>query len=136
MMEDGSVGAQSDSSNASSSDPPQKKGKNDSSKATVSKGTDEYMKKRARNNEAVRKSRVKSRMRIEETQHRVNLLTKENSDLKTKVTLLTKELNVLRSLFANGAVTSVTLPGTVSVLDNTLEVKTEPSSTASKSGEE
>ena len=93
------------------------------------------MKKRARNNEAVRKSRVKSRMKIEETQHRVNLLTKENSDLKTKVTLLTKELNVLRSLFSNGSVTAVTLPGTVSMLDSTLEIKTEPSSTG-KSGEE
>lgn len=135
MMEDGSVGAQSDSSNASSSDPPEKKAKNDSNKAPVIKGTDEYMKKRARNNEAVRKSRVKSRMKIEETQHRVNLLTKENSDLKTKVTLLTKELNVLRSLFSNGSVTAVTLPGTVSMLDSTLEIKTEPSSTG-KSGEE
>lgn len=126
-MEDGSVGAQSDSSNceqldANSSYPPKKKSKNASSKVTVSKGTDEYLRKRARNNEAVRKSRVKSRLRIEDTQNRVDLLAQENSDLKTKVTLLTKELNVLRSLFANG---SVTLPGNVSI-ENTLEVKTEP----------
>lgn len=125
-MEDSSVDAQSDSSNceleANSSDLPKKKNKNASSKVTVSKGTDEYLRKRARNNEAVRKSRVKSRLRIEDTQKRVDLLAQENSDLKTKVTLLTKELNVLRSLFANG---SVTLPGNASI-ENTLEVKTEP----------
>lgn len=131
MMED-RIGAQSDSSNceqyeANISDPPKKKSKN-SSKTAVIKGTEEYLKKRARNNEAVRKSRVKSKKKIEETQLRVTLLAKENSDLKTKVTLLTKELNVLRSLFANGG---IALPGNVSI-ENTLEVKTEPPSNSEK----
>ena len=52
--------------------------------------------------------------------NRVDLLTKENSDLKTKVTLLTKELNVLRSLFSNGG---IALPESV---ENPLVVKNEP----------
>jgi len=66
----------------------------------------EYMKKRERNNVAVRKSRRKAKQRIEETKQRVDGLAKENEDLRIKVALLQKELNVLRSLFANGGVTS------------------------------
>lgn len=100
-----------------------RKGKG-SNKATSEKGTEEYLRKRARNNEAVRKSRVKSKKKIEETQLRVNMLSKENSELKTKVTLLSKELNVLRSLFANGG---LTIPENVTV-EKTLEIGTEPSS--------
>lgn len=92
-------------------------------KAPVVKGSEEYLRKRARNNEAVRKSRVKSKIKIEETQLRVNMLSKENSELKTKVTLLTKELNVLRSLFANGG---ITIPENITV-DKTLEVGAEAS---------
>lgn len=65
---------------------------------------DDYVKKRERNNIAVRKSRMKAKERIEETRRRVTDLTKENEDLHSKVSLLQKELNVLRSLFANGGI--------------------------------
>ncbi|XP_022808499.1 CCAAT/enhancer-binding protein gamma-like [Stylophora pistillata] len=67
-------------------------------------GDDDYVKKRERNNIAVRKSRMKAKERIEETRRRVTDLTKENEDLRSKVSLLQKELNVLRSLFANGGI--------------------------------
>ena len=63
-----------------------------------------YLKKRERNNIAVRKSRMKAKERIEETRQRVVDLSKENEDLRSKVSLLQKELNVLRSLFSNGGI--------------------------------
>lgn len=66
---------------------------------------DDYVKKRERNNIAVRKSRMKAKERIEETRRRVLDLSKENEELRSKVSLLQKELNVLRSLFANGGIT-------------------------------
>ena len=124
-MENGKIDAQSlsecEQNDSSMLDTSRKKGKAPG-KTSVLKGSDEYLRKRARNNEAVRKSRVKSKKKIEETQQRVNMLSKENSELKTKVTLLTKELNVLRSLFANGG---ITIPENVTV-EKTLEIDTEP----------
>jgi len=66
---------------------------------------DDYVKKRERNNIAVRKSRMKAKERIEETRKRVVELSKENEELRNRVSLLQKELNVLRSLFANGGIT-------------------------------
>ena len=74
----------------------------------ISKDDEEYAKKRERNNVAVKKSREKAKNRIQETQSRVEQLSKENEELQTKVTLLSKELNVLRALFTNGG---FTLPG-------------------------
>lgn len=81
---------------------------------------DEYVRKRERNNIAVRKSRRKAKQRIEETKQRVDDLAKENEDLRIKVQLLQKELNVLRSLFANGGVTNGnSLPSGVNVIFTT-----------------
>lgn len=124
-MENGEIDAQSlsgcEHNDTDMLDASRKKAKG-SSKTTIAKGSDEYRRKRERNNEAVRKSRVKSKKKIEETQHRVDMLSKENNELKTKVTLLTKELNVLRSLFANGG---ITIPENVTV-EKTLEIDTEP----------
>lgn len=73
--------------------------------APLQKEDEEYVKKRARNNVAVKKSREKAKNRIHETQSRVEQLSKENEDLQSKVTLLSKELNVLRALFTNGGFT-------------------------------
>lgn len=70
--------------------------------AIISKDDEEYARKRERNNVAVKKSREKAKHRIQETQIRVEQLSKENEELQTKVTLLSKELNVLRALFTNG----------------------------------
>lgn len=65
------------------------------------KGTSEYRQKRDRNNVAVRKSREKSKMRVQETEQRVKELEDENQRLQSRITLLTKELNVLKSLFTS-----------------------------------
>lgn len=73
--------------------------------APIVKDDDEYHKKRQRNNVAVKKSREKAKNRIQETQVRVDQLSKENEELQSKVTLLSKELNVLRALFTNGGFT-------------------------------
>ena len=72
---------------------------------SMDKESDDYLKKRARNNLAVRKSRDRSKKRIMETQERVEQLTRENDELNQKVTLLSKELSVLRALFTNGGFT-------------------------------
>ena len=64
----------------------------------------EYREKRDRNNIAVRKSRNKSKLRIQETEMRVKELEDENSQLQNRITLLTKELNVLKSLFTSAGV--------------------------------
>ncbi|XP_017781657.1 PREDICTED: CCAAT/enhancer-binding protein gamma-like [Nicrophorus vespilloides] len=61
--------------------------------------SEEYRKKRARNNMAVRKSRVKSKMKTQETMNRVNELKRENTILEEKVKTLTKELGFLKELF-------------------------------------
>lgn len=71
-----------------------------SSKKALEKGSDEYRMKRERNNIAVRKSRFKSKQKYVETQHKVDELQEENTRLQSKVDFLTKELNVLRSLFS------------------------------------
>ena len=74
------------------------------------KGTTEYRQKRDRNNVAVRKSREKSKIRVQETEQRVKELEDENQRLQSKITLLTKELNVLKSLFVS---TGVSQPSTL-----------------------
>lgn len=65
------------------------------------KGSQEYVDKRARNNVAVRKSRAKAKAKQHETEGRVKNLLDLNDQLQKKVDLLTKELNVLKSLFSN-----------------------------------
>ena len=68
------------------------------------KGTNEYRQKRDRNNVAVRKSREKTKVRVLETEQRVKELEDENQRLQSKITLLSKELNVLKSLFTSAGV--------------------------------
>lgn len=80
--------------------PKSRRGSSSSKKQTAEKGSDEYRMKRERNNIAVRKSRFKSKQKFVETQHKVDELAEENSRLQSKVDFLTKELNVLRSLFS------------------------------------
>lgn len=80
------------------------KAQKNSKKRTLLKGTEEWRQKRDRNNDAVRKSREKSKKRIQETEHRVTELEDENRQLQSKITLLSKELNVLKSLFSSAGV--------------------------------
>lgn len=65
----------------------------------LDKMSDEYTKRRERNNIAVRKSREKSRAKAKETQQQVNKLRTENEVLEQKVQILQKELSVLKELF-------------------------------------
>ncbi|TGZ54459.1 CCAAT/enhancer-binding protein [Temnothorax longispinosus] len=68
----------------------------------IDKASDEYRRRRERNNIAVRKSREKAKVRSRETEEKVKLLVKDNDQLKKKIELLNEELNVLRSLFNTG----------------------------------
>lgn len=68
---------------------------------SVDKASDEYRRRRERNNIAVRKSREKAKVRSRETEERVKHLVKENDVLRKKVEILSEELNVLRSLFSS-----------------------------------
>lgn len=49
--------------------------------------------------QAVKRSRVKSRMRTQQTLQRVNQLKTENDMLEEKIKLLSKELGFLKELF-------------------------------------
>lgn len=49
--------------------------------------------------QAVKRSRVKSRMRTQETLERVQQLKSENDQLEEKIKLLSKELSFLKDLF-------------------------------------
>lgn len=65
----------------------------------VEPSCDEYVARRERNNIAVRKSREKSRAKAKDTLAQVDKLRKENETLEQKVTILSKELSVLKDLF-------------------------------------
>ncbi|KAF0289054.1 CCAAT/enhancer-binding protein epsilon [Amphibalanus amphitrite] len=67
----------------------------------ISPGSEEYRRRRERNNVAVRKSREKAKMRCRETEERVKFLSRENEGLHKRVEMMTKELTVLKNLFAN-----------------------------------
>ncbi|XP_035678594.1 CCAAT/enhancer-binding protein beta-like [Branchiostoma floridae] len=67
------------------------------------KNSDEYRKRRERNNLAVKKSRDKSRQKTQETLRRVQELKEENERLELKIKILSKELSVLKDLFLSHA---------------------------------
>lgn len=69
----------------------------------LDKRGDDYVARRERNNIAVRKSREKSRQKAKETMIQVTKLRQENEMLEQKVTLLSKELSVLKDLFLSHA---------------------------------
>jgi len=65
----------------------------------LDKNSDEYRKRRERNNIAVKKSRTKSKIRTMETLQKVNILKAENDFLVRKVEILTRELKLLKDIF-------------------------------------
>ncbi|XP_067854303.1 CCAAT/enhancer-binding protein gamma [Heptranchias perlo] len=71
--------------------------------ADHSKESEEYRQRRERNNMAVRKSRLKSKQKAQDTQQRVDELKEENERLEAKIKLLSKELSVLKDLFLEHA---------------------------------
>ncbi|XP_012231926.1 CCAAT/enhancer-binding protein gamma isoform X2 [Linepithema humile] len=62
-------------------------------------GDEDYRKRRDRNNQAVKRSRVKSKIRTQQTLDRVNQLKTENELLEEKIKMLNKELGFLKDLF-------------------------------------
>ncbi|XP_028665906.1 CCAAT/enhancer-binding protein gamma-like [Erpetoichthys calabaricus] len=72
-------------------------------KCTPEKDSEEYRQRRERNNLAVKKSRMKSKQKAQDTQQRVNELKEENERLEAKIKLLSKELSVLKDLFLEHA---------------------------------
>lgn len=70
-------------------------------KKNMDKGSDEYKRRRERNNIAVRKSREKAKARSRETEERVKKLMVDNDRLAKKCELLSKEVAVFHSMFAN-----------------------------------
>lgn len=65
----------------------------------VIKYSDEYHDRRVKNNEAVKKSRMKAKEQQKETQSKMSKLANENRALTDRVDLLMKELQVLKSLY-------------------------------------
>jgi len=65
----------------------------------VIKYSDEYHDRRVKNNEAVKKSRMKAKEKQKDTEQKMNELAAENRSLNDRVDLLLKELNVLKSLY-------------------------------------
>ncbi|XP_071370249.1 CCAAT/enhancer-binding protein gamma-like [Centroberyx affinis] len=72
-------------------------------KPQADKDSDEYRQRRERNNLAVKKSRMRSKQKAQDTQQRVNELKEENERLEAKIKLLSKELSVLKDLFLEHA---------------------------------
>ncbi|XP_051576132.1 CCAAT/enhancer-binding protein gamma-like [Myxocyprinus asiaticus] len=72
-------------------------------KTSMDKDSDEYRQRRERNNLAVKKSRMRSKQKAQDTQQRVNELKEENERLEAKIKLLSKELSVLKDLFLEHA---------------------------------
>ncbi|KAK7170351.1 hypothetical protein R3I94_000543 [Phoxinus phoxinus] len=72
-------------------------------KSSMDKDSDEYRQRRERNNLAVKKSRMRSKQKAQDTQQRVNELKEENERLEAKIKLLSKELSVLKDLFLEHA---------------------------------
>jgi hypothetical protein len=66
---------------------------------TIANPIDDYRIKREKNNESVRKSRAKNRVKVQECAERVKELKDESIQLNTKLSGLQSELSTLRSLF-------------------------------------
>lgn len=62
-------------------------------------GDDSYLRRRQRNNAAVRRSREKARQKQRDSAKRLAELTADNNRLRLKYNVLFKELNLLRGLF-------------------------------------
>ena len=59
----------------------------------------QYTEKRAKNNDAVKKSREKTRLKAKDTMEKVSCLKQENEMLEERIKLLHKELVFLKDIF-------------------------------------
>ncbi|XP_059608390.1 CCAAT/enhancer-binding protein homolog 2-like [Phlebotomus argentipes] len=73
--------------------------KKKNTKAVVNEFDEDYRKKRERNNQAVKKSREKTKQNTIETHKRVENLRVENRVLENEIVNLKKKLKLLKELF-------------------------------------
>ena len=59
----------------------------------------EYLEKRKRNNEAIKKSREKAREKAAKTQERVEFLKDDNKKMEDKINVLGQEMKFLKDIF-------------------------------------
>ena len=91
----------------------------------MSKDDPEYLAKRAKNNEAIKKSREKARLKANETKDRVANLKADNKRLEDQISVLGQEMKFLKDILvahASGSKASST-------------VTSEPDSTSTAGGE-
>jgi len=79
------------------------KGKGVKVSLNMEKDTEEYRKLRERNNEAVKKSRTRTKLRTQGTLEKVEKLRNENCKLEERIDGLKKELDLLKELFVSHA---------------------------------
>jgi len=91
-------------------------------KNNPSKDDPEYLAKRAKNNEAIKRSREKARAKASETKEKVDALKGDNKELEDKITALGQEMKFLKDVFiahasnsSNGAASSAANPSTTVV---------------------
>jgi len=70
-----------------------------SGKREVCASDPQYIEKRAKNNDAVKKSREKTKLKAKETLEKVTILKQENEMLEERIKLLHKELVFLKDIF-------------------------------------
>lgn len=79
------------------------KGKGVKVTLNMEKDSEEYRKLRERNNEAVKKSRTRTKLRTQGTLEKVEKLRNENCKLEERIDSLKKELDLLKELFVSHA---------------------------------
>ena len=72
----------------------------------VDKNDPEYLEKRKRKNEAIKKCREKAKAKAEETQRKVETLKKDNKMLEDKISVLGQEMQFLKACSPFSAATS------------------------------
>ncbi|XP_071447101.1 CCAAT/enhancer-binding protein gamma isoform X2 [Hetaerina americana] len=82
-------------------------GKRPSSSRGPGASGEDYRRRRDRNNLAVKRSRVRSKLRTQETLERVRTLKAENEALEGRIEALGKELGFLKELFITHAGTPI-----------------------------
>jgi len=65
----------------------------------IKKEDPDYLEKRKKNNEAIRKTRLKQKQKQQETQEQVNNLKEENQRVESKIREMEGQLNVLKDIF-------------------------------------
>jgi len=73
--------------------------KTQNGKKELTKDDPMYKEKRDKNNDAVKKSRLKTKIKYDETMKKVAALKKENEIFEERIQLLSKELTFLKDIF-------------------------------------